>query len=1053
MQTPMKDIASLCVRRPVLAIVLNLLIVVAGAAAILGVEVRELPNVDQPVITVRTEYPGAAPETIDVQVTSVVEAAAARVPGVTSISSSSSYEESRVRIQFDTSVDLQVAANDVRDAVARIGNRLPEEAKDPVVVKADADAQAVMRLAVTSATRPIEDLTDLVEDQVVDRLAAVEGVADVQTYGLREQVIRVVVDPVALASRGISATDVRNALRDAASDTPAGTLSTRNQELILRADARVTTAEEVARLALDPTTRLSDVATVISGPAVPQSSIRFDGHNGVGLGIIRQAQSNTLSISQGVRDAIVALERTLPDDVRIVVTSDDATFIEGSVREVVLTLLLSTAIVVAIIFAFLRSWRTTLIPAVTVPIALVGTVAAIWLVGFSINILTLLALVLATGMVVDDAIVVLENIERRRAEGIGPRAAAVLGTRQVFFAVITTTATLASVFVPISFLPGTAGRLFTEFGYVLAVAVLLSSFVALTLCPMMASRLVGRGTKDAAAGESGTPEEGVGLRLYRVLLDAALGAPLVVLALAIGFAVLAAGTLRDLPWELTPSEDRGSIVIRVTAPEGVNLDYTNRQMLEIEEIVAPLLDSGEAVRSFAIAGSGGATNAGFFIITLAPWEERARSQQEIARELTDRFAHMPGARVLISGGNSLGIRGGGSGLQFALTGSDYDRLQEAAETMIAAMQERLPHLASPRLGYETTQPQLSVRIDRERAADLGIPVSDISATLQIMMGSREVAELHAGGDVIPVILEAPAGIIDDPGDIENLYVTAGDGRVLPLSSLVTLEEVAVASQLQREAQLRAMPVTAMLSDGYAMGQAVEDVRALAAEILPPDIGLLMTGEAATLEETSGGMAWTFGFAILVVLLVLAAQFESFVSAVVIILTVPFGLAAAVLAMWLSGGSINIYSQIGLVMLVGLMAKNGILIVEFANQLRDEGYGVHAAIREASLVRLRPVVMTMISTVLGGLPLVLASGAGAEAREALGWIVVGGLGISTLFTLFLTPVAFLLLAGLSRPRVAEERRLDRELGEAEGRRRIANDPSDGPSGGPRAAAAE
>ncbi|HEV7368246.1 efflux RND transporter permease subunit [Arenibaculum sp.] len=1049
MQTPSSDIASLCVRRPVLAIVLSLLIVVAGAAAILGVEVRELPNVDRPVITVRTDYAGAAPETMDVQVTSVVEGAAARVPGATSISSSSSYGESRVRIQFDPSIDLQAAANDVRDAVARIAGRLPEDAEDPIVVKADADAQAVMRLAVTSATRPIEDLTDLVEEQVVDRIAAVGGVADVQTYGLRQQVIRVVVDPVALASRGISATDVRDALRDAASDAPAGTLSTRNQELILRADARVTSAEEVARLAIGPTTRLSDIATVISGPAVPQSSIRFDGRNGVGLGIIRQAQSNTLSISADVRAAVATLERTLPDDVRIVVTSDDATFIEGSVREVALTLLLSTAIVVAIIFAFLRSWRTTLIPAVTVPVALIGTVAAIWLAGFSINILTLLALVLATGMVVDDAIVVLENIERRRAEGIGPRAAAVLGTRQVFFAVIATTATLASVFVPISFLPGTAGRLFTEFGYVLAVAVLLSSFVALTLCPMLASRLVGGGTGGHAAGPGEPAREGVGQRLYRVLLDAALGAPLVALALAVGFAVLAAGTLRSLPQELTPAEDRGSVLIRVSAPEGVNLDYTNRQMLEIEEIVAPLLASGEAVRSFAIAGSGGSANSGFFIVTLAPWHERARSQQEIVRELTDQFSAMPGARVMIFGGNSLGIRGGGSGLQFALTGSDYGRLQQAAEELIVAMQERLPQLDSPRLGYETTQPQISVRIDRERAADLGIAVADISATLQIMMGSRDVAELRAGSDIIPILLEAPAGTVDDPGDIENLYVTTNDGRVLPLSSLVTLEEVAVASELEREAQLRAMPVTAGLADGYAMGQAVEDVRALADEVLPPDIGLLLTGEAATLEETSGSMAWTFAFAILVVLLVLAAQFESFVSAVVIVLTVPFGLAAAVLAIWLSGGSLNIYSQIGLVMLVGLMAKNGILIVEFANQLRDEGYRVHDAIREAALVRLRPVLMTMISTVLGGLPLVLASGAGAEAREALGWIVVGGLGISTLFTLFLTPVAFLLLAGLSKPRAAEERRLDRELGEAEGRPRIANDPPDGP----RAAAAE
>jgi HAE1 family hydrophobic/amphiphilic exporter-1 len=1023
-------IAALCVRRPVLTIVINLLVLIAGIAALSGVEIRELPNVDRPIVTVRTDWDGATPASIDTQVTGIIEGAIARVPGVVTISSRSDYGESRVTIEFDPSVDIDVAANDVRNAVSRIERQLPDDLDDPpTVVKSDADADAIMRLAVTSPTMPIEDLTSLVNDEIVDRLAAVPGVADVSVYGDREAVLRITLDPQSLASRGIGIDEVADVVAGAALDMPAGTFESSNQNLIVRADASAITAPAIAALVIRDGTRVGDVATVSFGPDTGSSTIRLNGRTGIGLGIVRQAQSNTLAISEAVHAAIAELQQTMPSDVEITVTSDDAVFIDGSIHEVLVTLLLATIIVIATIWLFLGSLRATLIPAVAVPIALVGTLAAIWLVGFSVNILTLLALVLATGLVVDDAIVVLENIERYRAMRVGTRAAAVIGARQVFFAVIATTATLVSVFVPISFLPGTAGRLFIEFGFVMAIAVLLSAMVALTLTPMLASRL-GHGGHATYPGPVAAAGRGLA-SLYRRLLDAALAAPLVVFTICALFAIVALGIFRALPEELTPPEDRGSMFISVQAPQAAGLDFTDRQLRAAEAVVTPLLDSGEARQIFTIAGNGGA-NSGFIIITLAPWEQRSRSQQAIAASLQSQLDAIPGARLTLRSSNSLGIRGGGTGLQFAITGTSYDDLAHAAEALIGAS-DRMPGLRNLSLSYDTTQPQLSVTIDRERASDLGVPIDGIATALQTVLDGREVANLFIGDDTVPIRLQAKEGSFVDPDDLDSLTIASADGHMVPLSSLMQVSETAVAPSLGREGQRRAVPLTAQLQTGVDLRSAMEQVSAAAEEVLPAGMEIRFLGEAAALNQTSSGVATTFGFALLVVLLVLAAQFESFVGALVILSTVPFGLAAAALAIGLTGGSLNVYSQIGLVMLVGLMAKNGILIVEFADQLRDQGRSVRDAIREACAVRLRPVMMTMIATVAGGVPLILTGGAGGEARAALGWIIVGGLGFSTLFTLFVTPVAYLVLGRFRKPRGAEQRRLDEELATAAGGR--------------------
>ncbi|WP_390624898.1 efflux RND transporter permease subunit [Pseudorhizobium xiangyangii] len=1024
---------ALFVRRPVLAAVLNTLLVVAGLAALVGIEVRELPDVDQPVISIRTTYDGASAQTIDQEVTDVIEGAVARVSGLKSISSESQFGSSRVTMEFNDTADIAVAANDVRDALGRVTNQLPEDADEPRIIKADSDSQAIMRLAVTSSTLSMEDLTQLVDNEVSDRLAAVEGVADVELYGDQEKVFRVDVDQSALASRGLTIADLSDALSTAALDVPAGSLESATQNIVVRATANLTTPDDFENVLIGNNVRIRDVATVMLGADDGTTALRSNGVQAVGLGILRQAQSNTLSISEGVRQAVADLSEAMPEGTRVAITSDDAVFIEGALHEVEIALALSATVVLIVIWLFLRDWRATLIPALTMPVALIGTLVAIYLVGFSINILTLLAIVLATGLVVDDGIVVLENIVRRRAEGMGPRAAAVLGTQEVFFAVLATTATLAAVFIPLSFLPGQMGGLFREFGFVLAFAVGLSSITALTLCPMLASRMLTKPMKEDH-GMLGRFGSGFA-NFYRKTLAACLNVPLAVIVVALllsGAGYVAFGTVTS---ELTPQEDRAMVMMRATAPEGVSLDYTRDKLQQIEERLQPLRDSGEIQNLFSISGQGGSSNSGFMVLTLAPWSERERTQAEIVKDIDRAAASVPALRAFTIQQNSLRIRGAGNGLQMALVGSNHEELTQAAIKLVDALRDS-GLFETPRLNNEPNQAQISVTVDRERASDLGIDIRNLGTSLQSLLEGREIVDVFVDGEAIPVKLTSTTRPVDDPTDMENIFVKASDGRMVPLSTVATLEEKAVAPELNREDQLAAVSFSANLRDGVSLGQAVQAAEALAAPLMPSGSRLIPLAEAATLEENSNGMMLTFGFAIAIIFLVLAAQFESVLSALIIMSTVPLGLACAVFALILTGTSLNVYSQIGLVLLVGVMAKNGILIVEFANQLRDRGASVREAIESACSIRLRPVMMTMIATVIGGLPLVLAQGAGAEARIALGWVIVGGLGLATLVTLYITPVAYLLLARFSKPHAHEEQRLHDELERAE--RRQANE---------------
>ncbi len=1020
MKFPGQGISDLSVRRPYLAAVFSLLVILAGIGALWGVEIRELPDVDRPIVSVRANYPGASPTTVDAEVSSVVEGAVARVAGVRSVRTSSEEGNFRMRVEFTPDRDLANASNDVREAVSRVETRLPDGVEDLFVVKSEQDADPIIDIAVWSDTRPIDELTRLVEDSVATEFTAVDGVAEVVLFGARERVLRVEVRPDRLAAFELSIGEVAEVLRAAQFDVPVGSFGSGALEVLVRADASVSNPERIEELILRDNVRLGDVASVFYGLAKADSVARLDGRVVVNLGIVRQAQSNTVSISNQMADAVERLKLRFPD-LGFRITTDDAVFIKGSIAEVIKTLVLSLLIVVAVMWVFFGRLTATLIPAVTIPIALVGAVAGIWLMGFSLNLITLLALVLATGLVVDDAIVVTENIQRRRQEGAGPRAAAVVGSGQVFFAVIATTITLIAVFVPISFLPGDAGRLFTEFGFVLAFTVVISSFVALTMCPMLASLgdPLGKG-----GGMFARPGRWLAGR-YAALVRPMIRAPLVTI---VGASVLAGGAVLvydALGEELVPPEDRGLVSVWIQGPDGVGLDYTDRQVVQIEEILAPYMQAGVAESLYSITGRYD-LNRGAVGMRLVPWAQRDISQGQIEDEIGDALDMIPGGQSRIRSGNSLGLRGSsGGGLSVALTGPNYPDIAEAADAFAQAL-EGVEGLSGVRIQYQATQPQLNIGVDRARASDLQVPMATLSATLRALVDEDEVAEITIDDEAVPVLLQSAEGAVRDPMDLMNLYVRSDAGALVPLSQIVTLEENGVAAELDRHAQRRAIEIDASVSSQVTLREVIEDVRALAQSDLPEGIGLIFLGEAASLDETSSALMATYIIALLVVFLVLLAQFESLTSALVVMLTVPFGVCAAIYAMLLTGTTINIYSQIGVLVLIGVMAKNGILLVEFANQKRDEGLSVMEAAQEAAEARLRAISMTLICTVMAGLPLILGSGPGAESREAIGWVIVGGLGMAAVFTLFLTPAAYALVSGLTASRASSARALEEEL---------------------------
>jgi hydrophobe/amphiphile efflux-1 (HAE1) family protein len=1019
------DLPLLAVKRPLLVIVLNLLIVIAGVAALLGTEVRELPNVDRPIVTVSATLPGAAPETMDAEVTSLLENAAARVNGVRNIRSSSEENNTRIRVEFNPGTDLDTAASDLREAVSRVTRDLPERTEQVQVVKADQDAEAIMTLAVSSRRYDVAQLTRIVENDIIPELLAAEGVASIETFGARPTQLRVAVDPIRLARYRLTMSDVAAALEQAPFDTPVGSFRSDAQELLVRAEATAANPALIADVVIRDEVTVGDVAQSYFAPADATSYVRLDGEPVIGLGVIRQANSNTIAISDATRAAAERLDARF-EDIAVRVISDDAEFIRVSVREVAVTLVVTVLVVMAVIYLFFGHVKPTLIPSTAIPVALIGVVAGIWALGFSINLLTLLALVLATGLVVDDAIVVLENAQRlQKEQGLGRKAAAVLGTRQVYFAVIATTAVLVSVFVPISFLPSETGRLFREFGFVLAIAVILSTFVAVSLVPALAAKI-------DLAGDGADPNprlQAFATRLarrYETLVAACIARPWRVV-LASLLALAGAGLVyTQLAEELVPEEDRATFYVWARGPDGTGLAFMDRELDEIEAVLAPLQDSGEIESTLSIVGRYD-PNLVQVTATLSDWEDRARSQGEIVAALEAPLDAIPGSRASARGRSTLGGGGGGgqSGIEVALTGNDYEGIYRSARALADAI-EGSAILSDPEISYQPTQPQLSIAVDRARAADLGVELDDLALTLQAMVDGLEVVDLNVEDQAIPILLTSQTSAITRPADLGNLYVRSNAGGLVPLSSLTRFNEQGVAAELDRTEQRRAIEVQAAIAPGVPLAEAIAEIERLSEQTLAEGIEPILQGEAQQLEESSRELLLTYAFAILIVFLVLVAQFESLASPFVILVSIPFALAAALFALFFSGTSLNIYSQIGLVMLIGLMAKNGILMVEFADQRREEGVEVAEAIREAATIRLRPIAMTLISTVAGAVPLVIASGAGAEARQAIGWVIFGGLGIAAVFTLFLVPALYALIARLAKSRKVDLARLEREL---------------------------
>jgi multidrug efflux pump len=1014
-------LSDVSIKRPVFAMVISLMLTVLGLFALMRMPIREYPAIDPPVIQITTTYTGASAPVVDSQITELLEAAVAGIEGIKTISSQSRDERSQITLEFQLTRNVDAAANDVRDKVARALARLPEQADTPVVAKVDGDSRPILWIALASDRLSPLDLTDLARRRIVDRLAIVEGVAQVIISGERRFSMRVWLDRQSLAARNLTVQDIEEAIRRENVELPGGRIESQQRELTVRTDSRMSRPEQfreivIRRGADGAQVLLGEVARIEVGAEDTRGGYRINGRPAIGLGILRQSTANTLSVANGVKAEMALIAPSLPEGVDVITGYDESLFISQSIYEVQHALMIALTLVIGVIFLFLRSVRATIIPAVAIPVSIIASFIAMAALGFSVNVLTLLGLVLAIGLVVDDAIVVLENIHRRIEEGEEPLLASLLGAREIAFAVIATTLVLVAVFVPLSFMGGNTGRLFTEFGLALAASVLFSGLIALTLTPMMCSKLL-----KAHQGETWfvrvTEPFFLGLNgSLRWTLDRALRAPVLVLGGAAALCGLAVVLYSILPKEFAPTEDRGVVIIPTTGPEGASFNYTIDHVMQIERLLQRYVESGEASAVFATVGGfqrPAIGNIANIFIRLAPWSERARKQQVIAAEVFPLIAGIPGVRGFALNPPSLGARGFQPPVQFVIGGPDYETLVDWRDRFMERARTN-PRLLNLDHNFKETKPEIRVSIDRRKAADLGVSIAAVGRTIETMMGSREVTTYVVGGQEYKVLLQAPDELRLSPYDLQNVFVRTSSGGLVPLSNVVTISERARAQTLAREDRVRAITITASLAPGYSLADALGFLDSVAREVLPAEARISYRGQSLEFKESSGALYVTFAMALLVVFLVLAAQFESFIHPFVILLSTPLAITGGLLALWWTGQSLNIFSQIGMILLIGLMAKNGILVVEFANQLRDRGMSVREAVLEASVVRLRPILMTSIATVFGAFPLAMATGAGAESRQALGVVIVGGISLSTIVTLYAVPALYLLLAPYTKP---------------------------------------
>ncbi|WP_210396030.1 efflux RND transporter permease subunit [Motiliproteus sediminis] len=1011
-------LSDISVRRPVFASVLSLLLVAFGLLAFDRLPLREYPDIDPPVVSIDTRYPGAAANVVESRITELIEDRIAGLEGIRFVESSSEDGRSRISVQFDTGRDVEAAANDIRDRVSAILSDLPAEADAPDIQKVDSNDDVIMWLNLASDRLTVPELTDYAERYLVDRFSVLDGVARARIGGAQTFAMRIWLDRAALASQSLTAADVEAALRAENVELPAGSIDSDLRQFSIRVERQFRSADDFARLVIGRggdghLIRLGEVARIEKAAAEERLFFRGNGVPMVGIGIIKQSTANTISVARAAKAEAARLNPTLPEGMSINQSYDSSVFVEGAIAEVYKTLGIAIIMVVAVIYLFLGSARATLVPAITVPVSLIATALVLMWLDFSVNMLTLLALVLAIGLVVDDAIVVLENIHRRMdSYGETRLVAAFRGARQVGFAVVATTLVLVSVFVPIAFLQGDLGRLFSEFALTMAAAVAFSSFVALTLSPMLASKVL---TSQAHEGRLVRLVDRLFRALqdgYRRLLTWLVHRYLVVVVLFVALLGSCFWLYPQIPDEYAPKEDRGAFFVLVSGPEGASYRYIADYMTEVERRLMPLVESGEVTRLLVRAPRGFGNlaifNSGIAIIVLDDREQR-RSAWAIMADIRQRLSDLPGVRAFPVMRQGFGRRIQ-KPVQFTIGGGSYDELVAWRDRLLAEINADNPGLEGLDWDYKETKPQLRVRVDYDRAAALGVSNSTIGRTLETMLGSRQVTTFIDQGEEYDVILEGERSLQRSPASLENIYVRSdSSGELIPLANLVQLEEFADSVRLNRYNRVRAITLEANLADGYALGEALGYLEALVREHLPGQVIIDYKGQSQDYQAAGQSVAFIFALGLLVVFLVLAAQFESWLHPLVIMLTVPLAIAGALLGLYLSGQTLNIYSQIGLIMLVGLAAKNGILIVEFANQLRDRGKAFETALIEASVVRLRPILMTGITTAAGSLPLLLSSGAGTETRLVIGTVILCGVISATLFTLLVVPVAYAVLA--------------------------------------------
>ncbi|MFZ9311128.1 MAG: efflux RND transporter permease subunit [Arenimonas sp.] len=1018
-------LSDLSIRRPVLAIVVNLVILLIGVICYDRLAVRQLPNVDVPVVTVATGYPGANAQVIESQITKPIEDTLSGIEGIDYIQSVSRAESSQVTVRFKLDRDADAAASDVRDRVAQARGALPEEASDSIVQKQEADAQPIIYLAFSSDRHSLVEIADYANRIVKDRVQTIPGVAQAQVYGSR-YAMRVWLNPERLAGYGMAPSDVEAALRAQNVEIPAGRVEGLQREFTVLSETDLKTPEQFAQIILGNSNgylvRLGDVARVELGADSARFRARFNGKNAIPLGIVKQAVANPLEISKAIKTMLPQITRALPAGMKVEVAYDSTIFIEKSISEVYVTVFEAMLLVVLVIFLFLRNWRAVLIPIVTIPVSLIGAFAIMYMLGFSINILSLLAMVLAIGLVVDDAIVMLENIYRHIEEGMPPLQAAFKGSREIGFAIIAMTLTLAAVYLPFAFSTGRTGKLFIEFTLTLAGAVLVSGFTALTLSPMMCSKLLRHETEHGRFYLWGERMLASLDGAYRRVLARVLSVrKLVVIGAAAVFAA-AALLFTLLPKELAPQEDQGLIIGFANAPEGATIDYTDGYAKQMEKVFENVV---ERDRSFVIVGFGEVTSAIGFV-GLKDWDERARTAQQIAGGLFPQFMGITGLMAFPVTPPPLGQNDFGQPVSFVVqTTGTWEELDGTVKKLLTKMQEN-PQLTNPDSDLKLNKPELRVLMNRDKIASVGTDVGTVGRTLETMLGGRNVTRFKKGSEQYDVIVQVDDGLRRTPESLANIYVRGNDGLV-QMSNLATVSETVAAKELNHFNKMRSAVISAGLAPGYSQGDALVWMENALQQVAPGS-QYDLNGQSREFRESGSSTAALLLLALVFIYLVLAAQFESFIDPLVILMSVPLAVfgaflclvllnAGAGLGLWNATGSWNIYTQIGVVTLIGLISKHGIMIVEFANQLQEQGKSKLEAVLDSATLRLRPILMTTGAMVLGAVPLALASGAGAEARHQIGWVIVGGLSIGTVFTLLVVPVVYLLLARDHRPAAA------------------------------------